>query len=183
MLKTPSILKAWRILSSVDIKSLTTYELTLIGYALARVQALTKKIKEKPSESPLEPHIAAMNPAWMLELMKRCQKGEEGDDNFWTNIAGQEEETADRFVDVRHEHEEELGGAFERKEIGQDWQKNGKRQENKAVTVEMTGYALMWLLSEEKKQVEVVVKTVAWLLKQMNGEGGFHSTQDTVVGK
>ena len=45
--------------------------------------------------------------------------------------------------------------------------------------VESTGYALMALLASERVEAQAAVE---WLSLQRNGLGGFHSTQDTVVG-
>ena len=45
--------------------------------------------------------------------------------------------------------------------------------------VEATGYALMALISAERMEAQSAIE---WLSLQRNGLGGFHSTQDTVVG-
>ncbi|KAM4608152.1 alpha-2-macroglobulin-like [Discoglossus pictus] len=53
-----------------------------------------------------------------------------------------------------------------------------------SVEVEMTSYALLAILSVPKVSTEdmtMATKIVTWLIKQQNPNGGFSSTQDTVV--
>ena len=77
------------------------------------------------------------------------------------------------------------------KDVAHDRPREGDEEEeedvealgNAAVDVETTSYALLWLLSGEIVDETVVVETAAWLNKQMRSEGGFYSTQDTIVGK
>ncbi|XP_063819414.1 alpha-2-macroglobulin-like protein 1 [Pseudophryne corroboree] len=55
----------------------------------------------------------------------------------------------------------------------------------KSVDVEMTAYVLLALASNgpvSKKELGVMLSIVRWLSKQQNANGGFCSTQDTVVG-
>ena len=49
-----------------------------------------------------------------------------------------------------------------------------------AATVEMTAYAL--LAYAQKNQVQEGIPIMKWLVSQRNGNGGFASTQDTVIG-
>jgi prenyltransferase beta subunit len=52
-----------------------------------------------------------------------------------------------------------------------------------ALSVEMTAYALLSLVKlGSKKDMTDARSIVRWLSKQRNSEGGFVSTQDTVVG-
>ncbi|XP_063818758.1 alpha-2-macroglobulin-like protein 1 [Pseudophryne corroboree] len=59
------------------------------------------------------------------------------------------------------------------------------RSKPKSVDVEMTAYGLLALVSNgpvSKKEHGVMLPIVRWLSKQQNANGGFYSTQDTVVG-
>ncbi|XP_069170675.1 alpha-1-inhibitor 3 isoform X3 [Procambarus clarkii] len=52
----------------------------------------------------------------------------------------------------------------------------------KAVGVETAGYAIMAMMTLDPKQYEQQArKVVKWITAQRNGQGGFYSTQDTVV--
>ena len=52
-----------------------------------------------------------------------------------------------------------------------------------ALSVEMTSYVLLSLVKLGSKQNMVDARSIVrWLSKQRNSEGGFISTQDTVVG-
>lgn len=48
------------------------------------------------------------------------------------------------------------------------------------VSVEMTAYAMLTYL--ERGLVQDALPIMKWLVSQRNGEGGFASTQDTVIG-
>ena len=52
-----------------------------------------------------------------------------------------------------------------------------------ALSVEMTSYVLLGLVKLGSKQDLMDARSIVrWLSKQRNSEGGFISTQDTVVG-
>lgn len=59
-------------------------------------------------------------------------------------------------------------------------EKNIWYKQPNSLNVEMTAYGLLALL--EAGQYEDGLPTLKWLLNQRNGNGGFQSTQDTIVG-
>ncbi|XP_067882627.1 alpha-2-macroglobulin-like protein 1 [Heterodontus francisci] len=87
-----------------------------------------------------------------------------------------------------HEIRRELGDRLHQLAIRQDglihWERPGGDRRRLSLTVEMTSYALLYLLSgsevseDERGTATGVVK---WLVTQCNPYGGFQSTQDTVV--
>ena len=62
------------------------------------------------------------------------------------------------------------------------WRLEHAKRRNAAIEVETTSYALMWLMMEETEE-QLIVEIVSWLVDQISSEGGFHSTQDTIIGK
>ncbi|XP_071524396.1 alpha-1-inhibitor 3-like [Panulirus ornatus] len=53
---------------------------------------------------------------------------------------------------------------------------------SKSVAVETAGYAILAMMAQDPKKYEQQArKVVKWITVQRNGQGGFHSTQDTVV--
>lgn len=58
-----------------------------------------------------------------------------------------------------------------------------KRKPSKGLSIEMTAYAVLSLVKlGGEANMAVALKAVRWMAKQRNAEGGFTSTQDTVLG-
>ncbi|XP_071524144.1 alpha-2-macroglobulin-like isoform X2 [Panulirus ornatus] len=58
----------------------------------------------------------------------------------------------------------------------------GLAGKSKSVAVETAGYAIMAMMTQDPKNFEPQArKVVKWITTQRNGQGGFYSTQDTVV--
>lgn len=50
------------------------------------------------------------------------------------------------------------------------------------LSIEMTAYVILTLLKLGEENLSEALKAVRWISKQRNSEGGFTSTQDTVLG-
>lgn len=64
--------------------------------------------------------------------------------------------------------------------MAQEQSKNPWLSQPNSVNVEMTAYALLTLVNNN--QITDGLPIMKWLLSQQNENGGFQSTQDTVVG-
>lgn len=58
-----------------------------------------------------------------------------------------------------------------------------QRKPSKGLSIEMTAYAVLSLVKlGGEANMALALKAVRWMAKQRNAEGGFTSTQDTVLG-
>lgn len=71
--------------------------------------------------------------------------------------------------------------AMAKEEGGLKWWTNNNGKELSANDVEITSYVLISLL-EQTSSTDEYLPIFNWLIKQRNSQGGFGSTQDTVVG-
>lgn len=92
---------------------------------------------------------------------------------------------------ARHPYEETAFGRMETKATTKDdlkwWSKPVPKDDKnpwfglpRSVDVEMTSYAMLTYL--RRNLVSDAIPVMKWLVRQRNQEGGFSSTQDTVVG-
>ena len=51
------------------------------------------------------------------------------------------------------------------------------------MNVETTAYVVLMMLHDGVEDENMVIEIVNWLVEQMSSEGGFYSTQDTVIGQ
>ncbi|XP_063290069.1 alpha-2-macroglobulin-like protein 1 isoform X2 [Pelobates fuscus] len=70
---------------------------------------------------------------------------------------------------------------LEKKATKSDLFKHWEIEDSRSGNIEISSYILLALLEQRSKEIEEATKIMNWILQQQNVNGGFSSTQDTVV--